>query len=187
MGKVGKMVAIALAFGALTLGAPTQKAAASLAQKSPTQINLAAPFWESWGQDESDPLAGVDRSNKASEASSDPSTWTNSVDCPATKVTSGDADKIKEMMKKLTRKDEGSNGEDPCDANDRKAGFECVDKDSSGTIDKSEMEAMLEAEGAPKEAADYMMGMFDVNGDGTLSEKEVNDVTVCLMKGCASK
>merc|ERR1711865_344777 len=242
MGKVGKMVAIALAFGALTLGAPTQKAAASLAQKSPTQINLAAPFWESWGQDESDPLAGVDRSNEASEASSDPSTWTNSVDCPATKVTSGDADKI---VKKLTRKDEGSNGEeacenkglepsectavgcckyddgqcwsavetapcssgsgggggggarkgegsgckveDPCDANDRKAGFECADKDSSGTVDKSEMEAMLEAEGAPKEAADMMMDMFDVNGDGTLSEKEVNDVTVCLMKGCASK
>ena len=183
------MVAIALAFGALTLGAPTQKAAASLAQKSPAQINLAAPFWESWGQDESDPLAGVDRSNEASEASSDPSTWTNSVDCPATKVTSGDADKIKEMMKKLTRKGYGDSGclmQDPCDANDRKAGFECVDKDSSGTIDKSEMEAMLEAEGAPKEAADYMMGMFDVNGDGTLSEKEVNDVTVCMM-ACASK
>ena len=41
------MVAIALAFGALTLGAPTQKAAASLAQKNPTKsgIDLAAPFW----------------------------------------------------------------------------------------------------------------------------------------------
>merc|ERR1712086_168815 len=99
--------------------------------------------------------------------------WTNDdVDCPATKVTSGNADKIKE---------------DPCDANERKAAFDCLDKDGSGTVDKSEMEAMLEAAGAPKEAADMMMDIFDVNGDGTLSGKEVNDVTVCLMGGCASK
>ena len=166
------MAAIALAFGALSLGIPhlQDTAATSLTQKkspSPSGINLAAPFW--WGQQES-------------------SVWTNDdVDCPATKVTSGNADKIKEVMKKLTRKSSSCSMEDPCDANERKAAFDCLDKDGSGTVDKSEMEAMLEAAGAPKEAADMMMDIFDVNGDGTLSGKEVNDVTVCLMGGCASK
>merc|ERR1712028_74186 len=140
------------------------------------------------GQQESDPLAGVDRSDEAEVASSDPSTWTNiDVDCSATKVTSGDADKTKEVMKKLTRKSSGCHVEDPCDANEREGQFHCMDKDGSGTVDKSEVEAMLEEEGAPKEIADMVMDIFDVNGDGTLSGKEVNDVTVCLMGGCASK
>ena len=126
----------------------------------------------------------------------DPYTWTNSVDCSSVHCRSElsadavgcPADKIKEMMKKPTRKGDGSGClmEDPCDANDRKAGFECVDKDSSGTIDKSEMEAMLVADGAPKEMAEMMLDTFDLNGDGKLSEKEVNDVTVCAF-ACASK
>ena len=182
------MVAIALALGALTLGAPTQKAAASLAQKSPTQINLAAPFWESWGQD-SDPLAGVDRSNEATEA--DPvGTWTNSVDdCPDWTKPTTKADKIKEVMKKLNRKSSNfrcaPGADDVCDANDRKAMFTCMDKDSSGTVDKSEVEAMCEAAGVDKDVADMMMVVFDTNGDGTLSAKEVNDVFVCMEDGCA--
>merc|ERR1711966_443593 len=76
---------IALAFGALTLGAPAQKAAASLAQKNPTKsgINLAAPFW------------GNDNGSSGD--------FTNDgVDCSATRVASGDANKIKDTMKKLT-------------------------------------------------------------------------------------
>ena len=163
------MVAIALAFGALTLGAPTQKAAASLAQKNPTKsgINLAAPFW------------GNDHGND------DDSTWTNGgVDCPATRVTSGDADKVKDMMQKLTARPKCSvtdKGGDPCDPASRKLQFECGDKDGSGTITTKEVEDALVADGAPKEMAAMVVGIFDENGDGTITAKEFNDAMVCMM------
>ena len=164
-----KMVAIALAFGALTLGAPTQTAAASLAQKNPTKsgINLAAPFW------------GNDHGND------DDSTWTNGgVDCPATRVTSGDADKVKDMMQKLTARPKCSvtdKGGDPCDPASRKLQFECGDKDGSGTITTKEVEDALVADGAPKEMAAMVVGIFDENGDGTITAKEFNDAIVCMM------
>ena len=160
-----KMVAIALAFGALTLGAPTQKAAASLAQKNPTKsgINLAAPFW------------GNDNGSSGD--------FTNDgVDCSATRVASGDANKIKDTMKKLTARPRCSaQGGDVCDPAVRQLGFDCMDKDGSGTVTTKEVEDMMEADGAPKEAAAMIVGIFDENGDGTITAKEFNDAMVCMM------
>merc|ERR1711865_20160 len=59
--------------------------------------------------------------------------------------------------------------------------FEEMDKDSSGTVDKSEVEEFLVSQGAPKEAADMVLGMLDTNGDGTITKEEFNDALVCMM------
>merc|ERR1740130_2504910 len=104
------------------------------------------------------------------------SVWTDDgVDCPA--PTASDGDKAKKVWTKLTAKQDG----DVCDPEVRKHAFEGMDKDGSGTVDKSEVEAMLEADGAPKEAADMVMGMLDTNGDGTITKEEFNDALVCMM------
>ena len=177
------MVAIALAFGALTLGAPTQKAAASLAQKkSPTQsgINLAAPFWGDWGSQQGASSDGASSDGASSNGAS--SVWTNAgIDCPDMKVTSDNVDKMKDVMKKLTRKPNCIASYDGCDPDLRQAAFHCLDRDGSGTVEKSEVEDTLMGHGAAKELAENCMDVFDENGDGTITEKEFNDATVCMM------
>ena len=151
---------------ALTLGAPTQTAAASLAQKNPTKsgINLAAPFWGNDHDDHGD--------------------FTNDgVTCPD--HSTSDANTIKDAMKKLTARPRCSppkNG-DPCDPEIRKLGFDCMDKDGSGTITTKEVEEQMEADGAPAGKAAMIVGMFDENGDGTITAKEFNDAMVCMMSG----
>ena len=150
---------------ALTLGAPTQTAAASLAQKNPTKsgINLAAPFWGNDHDDHGD--------------------YTNDgVTCPD--HSTRDANMIKDTMKKLTARPRCSppkNG-DPCDPEVRKLGFDCMDKNGDGSITTQEVEEQLEADGADKAAAEMIVKMFDENGDGTITAKEYNDSIVCMMQ-----
>ena len=104
------------------------------------------------------------------------SVWTDDgVDCPAPHASDGD--KAKKVWTKLTAKQEI----DPCDPEVRKHQFEEMDKDSSGTVDKSEVEEFLVSQGAPKEAADMVLGMLDTNGDGTITKEEFNDALVCMM------
>ena len=104
------------------------------------------------------------------------SVWTDDgVDCPAPHASDGD--KAKKVWTKLTTKQES----DPCDPEVRKHQFEEMDKDSSGTVDKSEVEEFLVSQGAPKEAADMVLGMLDTNGDGTITKEEFNDALVCMM------
>merc|ERR1712085_192149 len=62
--------------------------------------------------------------------------------------------------------------------------FECLDTDSSGNVDRSELEEFMASQGVPAEYADQVMGMFDENGDGTITKTEFNDAIVCLMGGC---
>ena len=149
---------------ALTLGAPTQTAAASLAQKNPTKsgINLAAPFWGNDHDDNGD--------------------FTNDgVTCPD--HSTADANMIKDTMKKLTARPRCSppkNG-DICDPEVRKLGFDCMDKDGSGAITTHEVEEQMEADGAPEGSAKMIVGMFDENGDGTITAKEFNDAMVCMI------
>jgi hypothetical protein len=108
------------------------------------------------------------------------SVWTNDgVDCPAT--TASDNNKAKEVLRKLTAKTGCAAGGDGCDGEVREGAFECMDKDSSGTVDKSEVEEFMVSQGAPAEYADHMMGMFDTNGDGTITAEEFNDAYVCMM------
>ena len=163
------MSAIALAFGALTLGVPhlQDTAAVSLAEKkspSPSGVKLAAPFW--WGQQEK-------------------YEWTNDgVSCPAHLTPP-----VKEKLLKLTANTTASSGDD-CDPALREAAFGLMDKDDSGTITTSEVEDFMVSTGQAKEAAVYVVAMFDENGDGKITKKEFNDAMVCVNscnvanKGC---
>merc|ERR1711865_1193919 len=122
-------------------------------------INLAAPFWGNDHDDHGD--------------------FTNDgVTCPD--HSTSDANTIKDAMKKLTARPRCSppkNG-DPCDPEIRKLGFDCMDKDGSGTITTKEVEEQMEADGAPAGEAAMIVGMFDENGDGTITAKEFNDAGV---------
>ena len=113
------------------------------------------------------------------------SVWTNDgVECPAT--TASDRHKAKEMLLKLTAKTNKTScvgGGDGCDPEVREQEFECLDTDSSGNVDRSELEEFMASQGVPAEAFDYVMGIFDENGDGTITKNEFNDAIVCLM-GC---
>ena len=170
------MSAIALAFGALTLGVPhlQDTAAASLAEKkspSPSGVKLAAPFW--WGQQED--------------------VWTNDgVSCPAHLTPP-----VKEKLLKLTANTTASSYCDPtarsfsyCDHFIREKVFSQLDKDDSGTVTKSEVEDCLVSQGESRKDAVYVVAMYDENGDGEITKKEFNDAMVCVNscnvanKGC---
>jgi Ca2+-binding EF-hand superfamily protein len=120
----------------------------------------------------------------------EPSVWTNDgVECPAS--TASDRHKAKEMLLKLTAKTNKTScvvgvfeGADGCDPEVREQDFECLDTDSSGNVDRSELEEFMASQGVPAEYADQVMGMFDENGDGTITKNEFNDAIVCLMGGC---
>jgi len=161
--------AIALAFGALTLGVPhlQDTAAASLAEKkspSPSGVKLAAPFW--WGME---------------------SEWTNDgVKCPDPPELNEDGTPVKEVKEKFLNttafaaKACGAGTGDQCVPANRKESFDCMDKNSNGKVSTSEVEDYLVSHGSTKGMAGFILYFFDTNKDGTITRKEFNDATVCL-------
>merc|ERR1711865_359386 len=99
-----------------------------------------------------------------------------------------DRHKAKEMLLKLTAKTNKTScvvgvfeGADGCDPEVREQDFECLDTDSSGNVDRSELEEFMASQGIPAEAVDYVLGMFDTNGDGMITKNEFNDAIFCLL------